>query len=56
MLKVEYLPPCGSADCPLIRLYDFRGEDIAALRAICESLANGDRDECVLTDDLSVSS
>ncbi|MFO0836464.1 MAG: hypothetical protein U0638_15970 [Phycisphaerales bacterium] len=51
MFKVECLPPRGSADCPLIRLYDFRGEDIAALRAICESLANGDRDECMLTDE-----
>lgn len=51
MLKVEYIPPCDSPDCPLIRLYDFRSEDIAALRAICNSLAGGHRSECMLTDE-----
>ncbi len=51
MFKIEYLSPCDSADCPLIRLYGFRSEDVASLRAICESLAGGHRDECMLTDE-----
>lgn len=51
MFKIEYLPPCDSADCPLIRLYGFRSEDVASLRASCESLAGGHRDECMLTDE-----
>ena len=51
MIKVEYLPPCGSADCPLIRLYDFRGGGIPPRAGVCETPPHRGRDECVLTDE-----
>jgi hypothetical protein len=39
-MKLEYLAD-GSPDCPLIRLYDFTGPEVAQLLTAVSSLASG---------------
>ncbi|HBO44205.1 MAG TPA: hypothetical protein DD670_09785 [Planctomycetaceae bacterium] len=40
-MKMEYLSS-GSADCPLIRLYDFTPDEVAQLCDVFASLASGE--------------
>src|SRR5258708_26043391 len=44
---MEYLAG-GSADCPLIRLYDFGQSEAKQLRELAKSLATGDRENVAL--------
>ncbi len=39
-MKLEFLDE-GSTDCPLIRLYGYRAEEVEHLRAACRDLADG---------------
>jgi hypothetical protein len=43
-MKIEYLPD-ASADCPLVRFYNFVPSEVAELRAICRKLYDGSLDE-----------
>jgi hypothetical protein len=49
-MKLEYLAD-GSADCPLIRLYDFNAIDAQRLREAFRSLAYGSRQVLPLHDE-----
>ena len=46
-MKLEYLPD-GSADCPLIRLFDFDQSEVQRLRQLVKSLVAGDRQDVAL--------
>jgi hypothetical protein len=46
-VKLEYLTG-GSAECPLIRLYDFGQSEAKQLRELVKSLATGDRENVAL--------
>jgi hypothetical protein len=39
-MKIEFLAD-GAEDCPLIRLYDYRVEEIEMLRQACRELSDG---------------
>jgi len=40
MITLEYLPD-GSANCPLVRLYNYERSDVESLRSLCLALAAG---------------
>jgi hypothetical protein len=46
-MKLEFLSK-GSPDCPLIRLYGYRADEVEHLRAACRDLADGRRKEFAL--------
>jgi hypothetical protein len=46
-VKLEYLPD-GSADCPLIRLFEFDQSEAQRLRQLVKSLVVGDRQDVAL--------
>jgi hypothetical protein len=46
-VKLEYLPD-GSADCPLIRLFEFDQTEAQRLRQLVKSLVAGDRQDVAL--------
>jgi hypothetical protein len=48
-VKLEYLPD-GSADCPLIRLFEFDQSEAQRLRQLVKSLVAGDRQDVALQD------
>ena len=50
-MKLDYLKD-GSDDCPLIRLYEFEGEELRRLRDCFEKLAEG-RVACVRLQDVT---
>jgi hypothetical protein len=47
MVKIEFLAS-GAAECPLIRLFEYRAEDVARLRQAAFDLADGSIREFVL--------
>jgi hypothetical protein len=48
-MKVEFLEE-GSPDCPLLRLFDYRTDEVKRLCEVCDQLAEGKRVEFVLHD------
>jgi hypothetical protein len=52
-VKLEYLP-AGSSDCPLIRLYNFNKEEVAALHVRAVELGTGTREEVQLDQELNM--
>ena len=54
-MKLDYLKD-GSDDCPLVRLYEFRSEEIRLLRQSFESLASGTAEHVALDDVMPVES
>lgn len=46
-MKIEYLSE-GSADCPLIRLYEFDSSEAQRLKQLVKSLVAGDRQDVAL--------
>lgn len=48
-MKIEFLAD-GAADCPLIRMYDYRTDEIKMLCQVCRDLAEGRTREFALHD------
>lgn len=48
-MKVEFLAE-GSADCPLVRVFDYRTAEVERLCEACDELAEGTRAEFALHD------
>ena len=46
-MKIEFLPD-GSPDCPLVRLYDFNGDEVRALHMVFVALSTGTSEEVAL--------
>jgi len=46
-VRIELIPD-GSPDCPLIRLFDYRDNELELLQIACRELANGQRAEFAL--------
>jgi len=54
-VKLDYLKD-GSDDCPLVRLYEFRSEEILRVRHSFERLANGVAEHVALDEVVAVES
>ena len=52
-MKLEYLSD-GSAECPLIRLYEFNRSEAKQLRRLVKSLVNGDNERIALQNEMWV--
>ena len=52
-MKLEYLSD-GSAECPLIRLYEFNRSEAKQLRQLVKSLVNGDNERIALQNEMWV--